>query len=253
MSDPVKVVFGVLTTYERNGWVHPSILQYFADLPFQTGAAYRVVMIHNFVPAAAGRNVFCRNYKDCDADWICMIDNDMEIPHELLDTVKGAPADAGIVVPAFYMWVQDKKELTLCWGSDNIPTARPGFAQIGHGFHELTKAGTGVIFVRPWVFQKVPYPYFRYLYNEDCGLAGTEDLQFCMNARDLGIKIYGNADAVVGHYHSVELSSMWKWAEKMYAKKPLDTKCDTVAESPSKDAASPAAPQAVKANPAVAA
>lgn len=216
MSEPTKIVFGVLSTYERNGWHHPSITQFFADLPFQTGYAFRMVPINNFQPAASGRNVFCRNFKDADADWVAMIDNDMSIPANLADAVKDAPADAGIVVPTFYLWDQTKSKLVLCWGMDNEQQRSGTLGQFAPGYHELSKCGTGVIFIRPSVLRKVPYPYFKYVYNDDQGMAGTEDIQFCFRARELGIKIYGNASVHVGHYHSVELSSLWGWAESVY-------------------------------------
>ena len=217
-SEILKVVFGVLTTYERNGWVHPTILQFFADLPFSTGHGYRLVPVHNFHPAASGRNVLCKHLKDCDADWVCMIDNDMEIPANLLDTVKDAPADADIIVPSFYCWDQGSLKLTLCWGMDNEPQ-KDGVGCFQPGFYELSKAGTGVIFIRPSVFNKISYPYFSYLYNEDQGMQGTEDIQFCLKARKAGLKIYGNAGITIGHYHNVELSSLWKWAEKINNKR----------------------------------
>lgn len=237
-AEPVKIVFGVLTTYERNGWVHPTILQFFADLPFSNGHAYRVVPIHNFQPAASGRNVFCKHYKDTDADWLCMIDNDMELPPNLLDTLKDVPEDAGIVVPTFYAWHQGELKHTLCWGVDK----EPGIGRFAPGFHELTKCGTGVIFIRPRVFDKLPYPYFFYLYNEDAGMQGTEDIQFCLQARKAGIKIYGNTAVTAGHYHSVELSSMYKWAENLQ-KKIDDSKAKAI-ESANTDAECPSAPTA---------
>jgi hypothetical protein len=245
MPDPLKIVFGVLSTYERNGWHHPSITQFFADLPFQTGYGFRMVPIHNFSPAASGRNVFCKNFKYSDADWICMIDNDMAIPANLLDALKDVPPDAGIVVPTFYLWDQSKFKVVLCWGMD---TAQPdGVKTFGPGYHELTKCGTGVIFIRPSVLQQIPYPYFTYLYNSDQGMDGTEDIQFCIRARQAGIKIYGNANVTVGHYHSVELASMWKWAENVYK---LDNKTATRPHSEPKDAESPSVPQVTSASPA---
>src|SRR6266704_1614186 len=241
----LKIVFGVLSTYERNGWHHPSITQFFADLPFQTGYAFRMIPVNNFQPAASGRNVFCKNFKDADADWICMIDNDMSIPANLIDVVNDAPADAGIVVPEFYLWDQTKSKLVLCWGIDNAPEGK-GVKAFGPGFHELSKCGTGVIFIRPHVLRQVPYPYFKYLYNADQGMDGTEDIQFCLSARKLGLKIYGNNAVKVGHYHSVELSSMWKWAESVYTSiNVLDNKTPQT-ETPTQDAGNPpAAPEAI--------
>lgn len=248
MSEPTKVVFGILSTYERNGWHHPSITQFFADLPFKTGFGFRVIPIHNFVPAAAGRNVFCRETKDTDADWICMIDNDMAVPPNLLDTVTDVPTDAGIVVPAFYLWDQTLANLTLCWGVDGDDGRARAVAKFGPGFHELSKCGTGVIFIRPAVFRELPYPYFTYLYNADQGMAGTEDIQFTLRAREKGFKIYGNASVNVGHYHSVELSMLWKWLEKINVNK-IDSPPETSVVSSHLDAESPSVPQAASVSP----
>ncbi len=235
-SEPLKIVFGVLSCYERNGWHHPSITQFFADLPFQTGYAFRMVPVNNFQPAASGRNVFCRNFKDADADWVAMIDNDMAIPANLIETVKDSPLDAGIIVPTFYLWDQTKAKLVLCWGMDHEPEKHGTTGEFAPGFHELSKCGTGVIFIRPEVLRKLPYPYFKYIYNEDQGMAGTEDIQFCIKARELGVKIYGNASVKVGHYHSVELSSLWGWAASVYSpQKVLDRKSEPGADSPLKD------------------
>jgi hypothetical protein len=244
MSEPLKIVFGLLSTYERSGWHHPSITQFFADLPCRTGYAYRVVPIKNFVPAASGRNVFCKNFNTCDADWLCMIDNDMEIPENLIDSVKDAPADAGIVVPVFYLWDQSGLKLTLCWGMDQEPVLDGPTGELAPGFHELSKCGTGVIFIRPAVLRAMSYPYFRYLYNEDQGMQGTEDIQFCLAARAQGIKIYGNASVKVGHYHSVEISSMWKWFESV---NKIDTSPDKGVISDTKDAECSSVPLTAKA------
>ena len=211
-SEPTKIAFAVLSTYERGGWIHPSILQFFCELPFKTGYAFRMIPIHNFIPAASGRNVFCKAMKDNDADWICMIDNDMSMPDNLLDAVKDAPADADIVCPTFYMWDQTNLNLTLCWGMDNVPTGV--VSHMAPGYHELTKCGTGVIFIKPKVFREMEYPYFRYVNNGDGSMTGTEDIQFCLDARAKGFKIYGCTQVKVGHYHSVELGSLWDWYDR---------------------------------------
>jgi hypothetical protein len=173
------------------------------------------VALHNFVPAAHARNFFGKELKNSESTWTCMIDNDMQLPENLIDTVKDAPADADIVVPEFYMWNQNDLKLTLCWGMQDCPS---GIRQkLDPGFHELTKCGTGVIFIKPRVFKGMRQPYFSYKYNEDGGMIGTEDIEFCTHARELGFKIYGNTRIKVGHIHSIELGSMWQWYEKVLA------------------------------------
>jgi hypothetical protein len=121
------------------------------------------------------------------------------------------------------------------------------------GFHEITKGGTGVIFIRPSAIRALEYPYFRYLYNEDQGMQGTEDIQFCNKLRAEGIKMYGNAGVTVGHYHSVELSSLWNWAESVYVKNNLDTAGDKSADCTHLDGESPSRQSVAEASPANAA
>lgn len=224
MSEPVKILICTLTTHERGGWVHPTMLRFVADLPFREGYATRVVPAHNFVPAASARNVICKAYKDSDVDWICMMDNDMGPPENLLDTIKDAPSDADVVVPVFYMWDQSKVMVKLCWGVADGDT-RP--IKIGDhelfnmtpGFHSISKVGTGVIFIRPRILHKTEYPYFTYVMNEDGGMDGTEDVQFSRRIIEAGGKIYGNADIHVSHYHTVDLESLAKVLPN-----PLDSK-----------------------------
>jgi len=165
-----------------------------------------------------------------------MIDNDMRIPANLIDTVKDAPADAGIVVPVFYLWIKRNRNWCCAGASKKEPEKLGVLGEFPAGFHELTKCGTGVIFIRPSVLRQMPYPYFKYLYNEDQGMAGTEDIQFCLKARELGIKIYGNTAVKVGHFHSIDLSTLWKWAESEYM---VDSKSAQGADSETKDAESP--------------
>lgn len=210
-SESTKILICLLTTYERQGWVHPDIAQWIADLPFQVGYSYRVIRAHNFQPAAAARNVFCKQSKDAEVDWLMMVDNDMAPAADLLDTVKGAPEDADVVVPVYYVWDGSRRITQLCWGFDtNFTKAIPGMerGKIEPGFQRITKFGTGVIFIRPRILQKLPYPYFTYLYNQDGQVESTEDVQFARLVYEAGGKVYGNGSVKVGHYHSVELCGL---------------------------------------------
>ena len=209
-----KILIAVLTTYERHGWPHPDILKWVTDLPRDDRYATLVTTIHNFSPAAAGRNVFCKmaSEEGMGWDWLCMVDNDMAPPANLLDTLKGVPADADIVVPTFYLWDQTQGRLALCWSSDELEkevSLTPGSSKtLENRFYELTKCGTGVIFIKAKSLRKLSYPYFKYLYNADQGMAATEDIQFCLKAREAGLKIYGNPMIRVGHFHSVDLNTL---------------------------------------------
>ena len=206
-----KILICILTTYERSGWPHPDLLDFVYSLRFNFSYATAFVKAHNFIPAAGARNFFCRNMKDSDADWLLMIDNDMSPPPNLLDTIKNAPADAMAVVPKFHLWDHDAGTTKLCWGLEREPEMHPdgvkGF-KLASGFHELTKCGTGSIFIRPALLGRIPEPWFWYTYNDDQSLVATEDINFCLKIREHGYKVYGNAEVEVGHHHTVNLARL---------------------------------------------
>jgi peptide methionine sulfoxide reductase MsrB len=116
-------------------------------------------------------------------------------------------------------------------------------------WYELTKCGTGIIFIRPEVFEKISMPYFWYPLNADQGIEGTEDVTFtqkvtgvrCAKCGDMedshkqngheftdaGLKIYGYSGCIAGHYHNVNLAVL---AHYMYAEKSLAPSIDKEAE-----------------------
>lgn len=225
MPDPIKILVCVLTTHERQGWVCKHLAEWIANLRFNPNYLTHVAFAHNFIPAASARNFFCRTLKDATPkpDWLLMIDNDMAPNDDLLDSVKDAPEDASIVVPRFMMWDEGKPRATLCWGMDRSPQQdSTTFDVIPGKFYELTKCGTGAIFIKPEVFSKIEMPYFWYTYNSDMGMDGTEDINFCKKVRDAGLKIYGNGSVDVGHYHNVNLSILAKLICDTRDKKELD-------------------------------
>jgi hypothetical protein len=200
-----RILVAVLTTHERIGWVHPEILFFIEAQRSNTNYAWSLAKVHNFVPAAAARNVFCNAAKDTGCDWILMVDNDMALPYNLFDCIKDAPEDAAVVVPRFHLWDETNRRITMCWGMD-AAEFKNGALVLDKPFYELTKCGTGAIFIRPEVFKQIPAPWFTYLYDEMGNMQGTEDIQFAFKVKDAGLKIYGNPRFVVGHYRSCNLA-----------------------------------------------
>lgn len=238
MPDPVKVLICPLSTHERTGWWHPNLGKFVADLPLHEGYATRVVPLHNFHPAAAARNHICKIVSKellNEVDWLCMIDNDMDPPFDLLDTIKGAPEDAGIVAPEFAMFSESERKLTLCWTPD-ISGYEGEPILLDKGFHRLSKCGSGVIFIRPKALLIIPYPYFEYTYDEDGAQLASEDVIFCQKAYKAGVKIYGNNAIRVGHHHSVDLQVMSQMLNSLDNRKATSVHFESKAECPSVEA-----------------
>lgn len=221
-----KVLIAILTTHERVGWPTKQLADWLGNLRCNPSYAWQHTFAHNFIPAAGARNTIAKNFKDCGADWILMLDNDMVPPDNLLDAIKEAPSDAGVVVPKFYLWDETQRKVTLCWGIENPALTPSGHVAIDSDkYYLLNKCGTGAIFVRPEVFQKVPPPWFFYTYDDDANMTATEDINFALKIREHGIKIYGFGGVTVGHYHNVNLAIL--------AQVLFDKKSSEVAERPS--------------------
>lgn len=206
MPEPIKILSVVLSTYERSGWICKELAELIANIDLVPGYATRFSFAHNFIPAAAARNAIFKQVLQMEdpPDWLLMIDNDMRPDMNLYSTIQGVPEDADVVAPAFYMWDNGKKTCTLCWGKDDMADR----GEFGPGFHELTKCGTGAVFVRPRIIKKLEPPYFTYVYGENGNMEGTEDIQFCLKVNQAGGKIYGNASVRVGHWRTVDLSAV---------------------------------------------
>jgi hypothetical protein len=211
-----KILIAILTTYERQGWPTKDLADWLANLRCNANYAWQHTFCHNFIPAAGARNTICDSFKDCGADWILMIDNDMSPPMNLLDAIKDAPADAMVVVPKFFLWDETNLSLKLCWGWDEDAAGgdcapkdpATGKVRIESKYYPLFKCGTGAIFVRPEVFQKIPAPWFFYTYDEMKNMTATEDINFCLKLREHGMKIYGYGGMTVGHHHTVNLAAL---------------------------------------------
>ena len=219
-----------LTTYERNGWASKELLEFmesvrWSDPGVTVGAGYA----HNFTSASAARNFLFDMVKKMPKkerpDWLLMIDNDMAPPINLLKCVMKAPEDAGIIVPRFYMWDNNKATVVLCWGMDekDAPMTKTGyqaFTVSPGSMYQLTKCGTGAMFVKPDILDDLEPPYFYYTYDQHGSRTSTEDINFCTKLRTTTKwKIYGNSDYEVGHYHNVDLAKLAKWLYSQELKK----------------------------------
>jgi hypothetical protein len=242
-----KVLITVLSHAERDGWHHPSITDFLYGLRWEDRYSTNYAPMSCFSPAASGRNVISKHFMDSEAEILMMIDNDMVVPPNIIDTLKDAPPDWGILAPIYYMWDGSRPSVTLCWGvqqgsKGHKVVGEKEYYDISPGFHPLTKSGTGIMFVRKEAFAAVEYPYFRYRYNEHGMMIGTEDIYFCDMAREKGIKIYGNSAIRVGHMHQVNLLTM---ADMIYnglgiddAQRPVDSRKPNGVSSPAEMAAS---------------
>ena len=214
-----KILICVLCGYERHNWISPQLMEFLVNTRYSNDYLTVISKAYNFIPAAAARNFIADRAMHIDPkpDWVLMIDNDMGPSDNLLDTIKGAPDDAMIIVPKFHLW--DGETTKLCWGMDEDKLQELGDGTQGYKldkkFYELRICGTGAIFIRPELFEKIGAPWFSYKYDNLGNMVGTEDISFCEKVRNAGYKIYGNSSINVSHFHSTDILQMNKIIHEM--------------------------------------
>lgn len=65
-------------------------------------------------------------------------------------------------------------------------------------FQEVDIVGTGGILIRLDVFRKLKYPWFETYYDENT-VHWSVDFDFCMKAKEAGLKIFVDPEAEMGH------------------------------------------------------
>ncbi len=158
-----------------------------------------VVQIGGYV--ARNRNEIVSVAKKNEATHVMFIDNDMEFKpsaiQRLLDADKDivcAPYNArptpGKPVYSTVKLMNDKGEIPMD-GSEK-PIEMPA------GLFRVGGSGTGFMMIKTSVFDKLKKPYFVAWENED-GEHHTEDIDFCVKAREAGFDVWCNPTIPIGH------------------------------------------------------
>jgi GT2 family glycosyltransferase len=75
--------------------------------------------------------------------------------------------------------------------------------------------GTGCMFIKRAVLEKMQKPYFSFIFREeDRHINVGEDLDFCMRVNDMGYKFYVDYSKVCKHYKTVCLLEVNNYAQE---------------------------------------
>lgn len=212
--DRPKVVISTLSTYERHGWICFDLVV--GLLTALQSPKYQVAWMpaHKVDPVMAARNLAGKKFlKESDAEWLCMVDNDMAPPlgTDFLSCLDEANEHHDIIVPMFHLWQEVNCFPALCWEPkeqrNNLCLNKEETKQfLARKFVELNSCGSGLIFIRRRVLEAMPYPWFRRIYDEDGRLKDSEDTLFTREAVQRGFRVWGYTQYCVGHYHTVNIA-----------------------------------------------
>jgi len=207
----MRILVSVLCGYERHGWLSPELVQVL--LGFQRERQEVAISLNaDTTPVERARNFSAQQALEFRADWLLMLDNDVQPPANVLRVLDGAgPAHDVICLP--YWGVIDGLPAVHIVGEN-------GRFEPRSGFQEIKRGGTGAIFIRRRVLEKMPKPHFSMRLSKDgLQLLKGEDFDFCDRARELGFRIWTHGAFPVEHSHQFQLGYL---AEHLRLKEPYD-------------------------------
>ena len=154
---------------------------------------------------ATARNNIVGKFLESDAEWLMMVDNDVAVPPDALVNLLSHDKD---VVSGYYVHRFKKDEpsnkTNICKrGELNYSQQFTGdeladMRERGEYLIRIHGGGMGCILIRKSVFQRIPYPYYKW---RDYGNGGmlSEDLHFCELCKHSGIKIFADTRVQCGH------------------------------------------------------
>jgi hypothetical protein len=103
-----------------------------------------------------------------------------------------------------------------CRGTGIDPFVFRTFQKLGKDMQKVDSVGSASLFVRRDVFDKIPFPWFRFLYRESGEILVTEDHYFCWKAMECDIDIWAHPQMWCSHYKTVDLLQLTATINKAY-------------------------------------
>jgi FkbM family methyltransferase len=157
------------------------------ELDFQYFYGYSISQIRNLIADWAKRY-----------DYLFSIDSDIVIPRDAL--TKMLAADKDIISGLYIQRIPNTHTLEVYMDTQNGGCTNIPYQLIkGRGVVEVAACGMGCALIKSEVFRKMPYPHFFYKEAINHTDTVSEDVFFCMKARQNGFLVWADASIECDH------------------------------------------------------
>lgn len=200
VSDRVKkkILVGIPT----NKYIEPETFKSLWDLilpdgyelDFQYFYGYQIDQIRNLIAEWAKRY-----------DYLLSIDSDIVLPRDSL--VKMLAADKDIISGLYIQRIPGTQTLEVYMDTSNGGCTNIPYSLIeNRGVVEIAACGMGCALIKSDVFRKLEYPHFYYKSALDHSNTVSEDVYFCMKARQSGFTVWADASIKCEHIGSTKFT-----------------------------------------------
>ena len=83
---------------------------------------------------------------------------------------------------------------------------------------QVDGVGAAAMMIRRRVIETIKPPWFQFLYREMRDVMATEDLMFCVKAKQYGFEVWADQNMPCRHFKPVDLLAMNQWGARLQAK-----------------------------------
>lgn len=144
---------------------------------------------------AKARNEICREAIDGGYDFVLMVDSDVVLPDDALETMLDEPVD--VLLGCYPRKLSPSESELFKMGTKDF-TDRYLYNEIPGGRFEVKGGGMGCALISVSLLREIGGGWFRYVEYGD-GNVLSEDLYFCVKVSDTGRKIFADGRVKCGH------------------------------------------------------
>jgi len=156
---------------------------------FQYFWGYQVEQVRNLIAHWTIRNGY---------DYLFAVDSDISFPPDTLERLLGHDRD--IVSGVYIQRIPNTHTIEIMRQNEHGGVTHVDWAEIkGQGLVPIDGCGFGCVLIKRQVFEGMPYPHFIYKSAIDHKETISEDVFFCMRAREHGFTLWCDTDVICDH------------------------------------------------------
>ena|SRR3990167_4138073 len=129
-------------------------------------------------------------------DYVFLVEHDMIFESDTLNKLLANEKD---IICANYNY-RSEPRCSMVYGlNENGELKNISQRELPKGIFKAGAIPTGLTLIKTSVFEKLKKPYFFYKYNDEGVMESSQDIYFCLKARDAGFDIYCDPTIITGH------------------------------------------------------
>ena len=153
------------------------------------------------------RNNFVRITKAGDFSHLFLLDSDCEPPLDAIDRLLAL--NVPLATGCYPVWMQQGLRWALAnFDSDRRSRLFEWLPSLTEPF-EVDAGGAGCLLIRRDVFNKVKWPWFKWVEKED-GTQESEDIFFFRKCNEAGMRVMADPQVIVNHFKKLNITDLMR-------------------------------------------